>query len=417
MTKCQQAVRAVAQRWGRAFLTPSIRDSGRRIFERRMPVMVAGMKLAVRLAAACVFVSALAGNAVPQKAADRDDAWTIPNRERINAGTVTIITAPAGGATSVFGSDMARVLDDDQNLRVLPVLGKGPVRNVVDILYLKAIDMGAVTADVPEFYRLQYKITDISSKLRYIAKLYNNEIHVVAPSSIKTIFDLEGKRIVSSTDVGFYAAKVIFTRLGINATFDYRTDDARAIQKIIDNEADAYIGSTGKVFGLLRAVKNEDRKLHLVPIPYDRRLWDLYLPTTLSSDEYPNLLAPGETIETVATSVLLATLDWPERSERYTRVANFVNAFFTKIDEFYKPPRHPKWKESSITAVVPGWTRFKAAQDWLDKWAQQRDAAKSASLAKFKEFMAQQGRPNLSPEELAKLYAQFQEWSRASQKN
>src|SRR5262245_55605814 len=88
-----------------------------------------------------------------------DDVWTIPNRDKINAGTVSISTAPAGGATSIFGSDLARVLDDDQNgLRVLPVLGKGPVRNVVDILYLKAIDMGAVTAEVPGFYRLQYGI-------------------------------------------------------------------------------------------------------------------------------------------------------------------------------------------------------------------------------------------------------------------
>jgi TRAP-type uncharacterized transport system substrate-binding protein len=344
----------------------------------------------------------------------RDDNWTLPNRERINEGTVTIITAPAGGATSVFGSDMARVLDDDQNLiRVLPVLGKGPVRNVVDILYLKAIDMGAVTADVPEFYRLQYKIPDIASQLRYIAKLYNNELHVVAPTSIKSIFDLQGKRIVSSTDVGYYAAKVIFTRLGINATFDYRTDDSRAIQKIIDGEADAYIGSTGKVFGLLRAVKNEDHQLHLVPIPYDRRLQDLYLPSTLSSEEYPNLLAPGETIDTVATSVLLVTFNWPEKSDRYTRVAKFVDAFFTKIDEFSKPPRHPKWKESSITAVVPGWQRFKPAQDWLDNWRAQRATANDvSSLAKFKEFVTRDGHANLSDEEVEKLYARFLEWNR-----
>src|SRR5207247_9365275 len=92
-------------------------------------------------------------NALPGAA----DVWTIPDRERINEGTVTVITAPAGGATAIFGSDMARVLDDDASVRVLPVLGKGPVRNVVDILYLKSIDMGAVAADVSEFYKLQYK--------------------------------------------------------------------------------------------------------------------------------------------------------------------------------------------------------------------------------------------------------------------
>ena len=251
----------------------------------------------------------IAAQAAPlgQPTVSADDVWTIPNKEKVNAGTVTIITAPAGGATSIFGSDMARVLDDDQNqLRILPILGKGPVRNVVDILYLKAVDMGAVAAEVPEFYRLQYGIPDIASRLRYIAKLYNNEVHVVARSSIKSIFDLEGKRVAAQTDVGYYSAKVIFTRLGINAVFDNRTDDAAAIQKIADGTVDAYIGSTGKVFGLLRNVKNEDRSLHLVMIPYDKRLQDMYLPTKLTSEDYPNLLAAGESVDTVASEYQLS---------------------------------------------------------------------------------------------------------------
>jgi TRAP-type uncharacterized transport system substrate-binding protein len=346
-----------------------------------------------------------------------DDKWTLPNKEKVNAGTVTIITAPAGGATSIFGSDMARVLDDDQKqLRILPVLGKGPVRNVVDILYLKAIDMGAVTAEVPEFYRLQYGIPDIASRLRYVAKLYNNEVHVVARSDVKSIFDLEGKRVVAQTDVGYYSAKVIFTRLGINAIFDNRTDDAAAIQKIADGNVDAYIGSTGKVFGLLRNVKNENRSLHLAAIPYDKRLQDMYLPTTLTSDDYPNLLAAGESVDTVATSVLLTSFNWPEKTERYNRVARFVDAFFSHIDEFHKPPRHPKWKESSISIVVPGWTRFKAAQDWLDanavKPSAQAPTQPQAPQSEFVRFLDRTGKRDLAPEEKERLYQQFLEWSR-----
>lgn len=347
-------------------------------------------------------------------APNADDMWTIPNKEKVNSGTVTVITAPAGGATSIFGSDMARVLDDDQKqLRILPVLGKGPVRNVVDILYLKAIDMGAVTAEVPEFYRLQYGIPDIASRLRYIAKLYNNEVHVVARSNVKSIFDLEGKRVVAQTDVGYYSAKVIFTRLGINAIFDNRTDDAAAIQKIADGNVDAYIGSTGKVFGLLRSVKNEDRSLHLAEIPYDKRLQDMYLPTKLTSDDYPNLLPAGESVDTVATSVLLASFNWPEKTERYNRVARFVDAFFSHIDEFHKPPRHPKWKESSISIVVPGWTRFKAAQDWLDaNRAKPTAQAPTQPPADFVQFLERSGRRDLSLDEKEKLYRQFLEWSK-----
>ena len=94
------------------------------------------------------------------------------------------------------------------------------------------------------------------------------------------------------------------------------------------------------------------------------------------------------------------------------RVQRFVEAFFPKIAEFQKPPRHPKWREVNISATLPGWNRFEAAQDWLDKHAQQASADDQASFAKFRDFMAQQGRANFSQEELANLYAQFQEWSR-----
>ena len=381
------------------------------------------------LIAVCLGLCALADNATSQTAQrppvarqaaapgvarnDPNEVWTIPDRDRVNEGTVTVITAPAGGATSVFGSDMARVLDNDESVRVLPVLGKGPVRNVIDVLYLKSIDMGIITTDVPEFYKLQYQIPDVTSRLRYIAKLYHNEVHVIARTSIKSIFDLEGKRIVAPTDVGYYAARVILSRLNIKAaSFDNQTDDARSIQKIIDGEADAYIVSTGKVFPLARnLIKNENRALHLVPIPYDRRLQDLYLPTTLSSEEYPNLLSPGETIETLAASQLLVTFNWPENSERYKKVARFVDAFFAKIDEFQKPPRHPKWSESSIVATIPGWQRFKASEDWLIA----HNLAQSAEIdkLKFQKFLTDsriQG--GTDPAKSEELFRQFQEWQK-----
>lgn len=340
--------------------------------------------------------------------------WTFPDRDAVNAGTVTIITAPAGGAKSVFAADMARVLDEKDKLRILPVLGKGPVQNVIDVLYLKSIDMGLVATDVPEFYKLQYG-SNITDRLRYIMKLYNDEIHIIAPTEIKTVFDLEGKRIEAPKDVGLYSAKAIFSRLKINVTYDstHLNDDTGALQEVIDGKADAWIVGTAKVMPIARNLKNENRRLHLVSIPYDQRLQDLYLPSEFTSDDYPNLIAPGEKIDTVAAGILLVAFNWPENTERYQRVARFVEALFSRIDEFSKPPRHPKWKEASVSAVVPGWQRFKAAQDWIDRWrAQHVEAADQTSLAAFKDFMARQGRTNLSPAELENLYAQFLDWNR-----
>ena len=56
------------------------------------------------------------------------------DRDAVNADTVTIITALAGGAKSVFAVDMARILDEKDKLRVLPFLRKGPIQNVIDLL-------------------------------------------------------------------------------------------------------------------------------------------------------------------------------------------------------------------------------------------------------------------------------------------
>jgi hypothetical protein len=47
-------------------------------------------------------------------------------------------------------------------------------------------------------------------------------------------------------------------------------------------------------------------------------------------------------------------------------VQRFVDAFFSKVGEFGKPPYHPKWREINLGATLPGWTRFEAAQAWLD---------------------------------------------------
>ena len=333
-----------------------------------------------------------------------------PDREAVNAGIVTIMTAPAGDAESVLAADMTRVLDEKDKLRILPVMGKGPVQNVIDLLYLKNIDMGLVTTDLPEFYKIQYGEPIITERLRYIAKLYNDEIHIIAPTEIKTVFDLEGKRIEAPKDTGFYSARAIFSRLKINVSFDptYLNDDTGALQQVVDGKADAWIVWAGKVMPIARNLKNENRRLHLVSIPYDKRLWDLYVPSDFSSDEYPNLIPPGETVETVAASVVLAALDFPEKTERYERVAKFVDALFSRIEEFSKPPRHPKWKEASIAAVIPGWQRFKAAQDWLDRWHEQHPGA----LSNFKNFMERQGPANLSQEERETLYGRFLEWNR-----
>jgi hypothetical protein len=117
--------------------------------------------------------------------------------------------------------------------------------------------------------------------------------------------------------------------------------------------------------------------LHFVPIPYTRELIGDYLPATLTQNDYPELMAPGETVDTVAVGAVLIAYDWPKTNvDRYRRVQRFVEAFFPRIADFQRAPHHPKWRDVNIAAGLPGWTRFDAAQAWLDN--RQQAAPRSA---------------------------------------
>jgi TRAP-type uncharacterized transport system substrate-binding protein len=264
-----------------------------------------------------------------------------------------------------MGSDMARVLDDGENLRVLPIIGRGSIQNLVDVMLLKGVDMGFMVADAIEFFSKEYEVPNVNKRVVYIVPLYNNDLHVVARKEIKTIRDLAGKKIMSERNLGYFSVRIIFDRLQIVADVDSQTDDALGLQKMLRGEADAWIVSAGKVAPIARNIKNEDGKFHFVSVPYEPVLEDLYLPSSITNAEYPNLVAPGETVDTVAAPVLLMAYNWPQGSERYSRLAKFVDVFFSKINQFHESSRHPKWQDTNLTAAVKGWQRFKPAEEWL----------------------------------------------------
>ena len=126
----------------------------------------------------------------------------LPNRDKLNANTVTIITAPVGGAWAPMGSDMARVLDDGENLRILPIIGRGSVQNLVDVMLLKGVDMGLAVSDSLEFFTKEYQVPNVRQRVAYIVPLYTNDLHIVARKDIKTIRDLAGKKIMSERNLG-----------------------------------------------------------------------------------------------------------------------------------------------------------------------------------------------------------------------
>jgi hypothetical protein len=162
---------------------------------------------------------------------------------------------------------------------------------------------------------------------------------------------------------------------------------------------------------------NRSDRLHFVPIPYPGQLIGDYLPAILGHEDYPEQIRAGETVNTVAVGAVLIAYNWPKTNvDRYGRVQRFVEAFFPKIAEFQKPPRHSKWREINIAATLPGWTRFEAAQQWLDSHSAQaqRNTSNNGAPAPADQAAASGGprsassaeQPNPNPA----LFQEFLKW-------
>jgi hypothetical protein len=256
---------------------------------------------------------------------------------------------------------------------------------------------------------------DIATRVCYITKLFYNDVHIVARREIRSLSDLAGKRVFAERNLGYPSARIIFQRLGIQATFDFTTDADGGLQKLLNGEGDAWIVSTGKSAPVIKNIKNEGGKVHLLPIPYERSLQDVYLPSSFSSDEYPNLVAPGTQVDSVATPVVLMVYNWPVQSDRYARVARFVDAMFDKIGQLQQPPRNPKWRDTVLSVSVPGLQRFKAAQDRLGNAdAAGKTGVSTATLGQLGQSANGQG-TSKSSDDSARLFNEFLDWKRKRQ--
>src|SRR5947208_16091879 len=305
-------------------------------------------------------------------------------KQALNANTVTLISGTIGGTYVQFGADLASVLDDGNNLRVLPIVGRGSVQSVADILFLQGVDLGIVRSDTLDYLERKGFAKDIKKQFTYVTKLYNEEVHVIASKSIRSLKDLEGKTVSVDLPNGgtFVTATIVFERLGIKSNFVY-IEQRIAMEKLRNGQIDAVIVAGGKPYKSVSTFPKDDR-FHLVTVDYDRPLQRDYLPATLSAKDYPNLIADGEKVDTIAVPAVLAAYNWAPNTERYRKLAVFVDAFFTQCPTFQNPPFHPKWKEVSLTAPLADWNRFPAAQQWLDQ-----HGIEPVARNRFEEFLKQ----------------------------
>jgi TRAP transporter TAXI family solute receptor len=329
--------------------------------------------------------------------------------ERLNKGTLVIISGGLQSTDLAITHQLSDVLDDGDDLRIVPMVGAGGSRNIRDVRFMKGIDLGITQTSLLARLRQSGEIGPLDDKIVYLAKLFNEELHIVvrADSGLASIDDLKD-RTVSLGEPGSgtqLIAHDVLDRLGI-AVREVNMAGADAIERMDTGEIDAVALIGGKP---IPAVAQRSG-LRLIAVPFARPLHDDFLPASLTGEDYPGLVEPGRRVDTVAVGTVLIAYNWAKDSDQYKKIRKFVGAFFPQIAKLQAAPHHPKWREVNLAATLPGWPRFAAAETWL---AQHKDNVPVEARVKFDEFVRARGGQAGSAEDHEKLFQELLQWSEA----
>jgi uncharacterized protein len=336
-----------------------------------------------------------------------------------NRGLVEVIVGSADGTDARIAEDLANLLDDSTR-RVLPVVGKGSLQNVADLQALHGIDMALVQTDVLDRLKAQKP----EQSMTYIAKLYDEEFHLLARPEIKSVNDLVGRKVNFGPpgDGTSVTGPAIFERLGIKVEATSYVP-ASALEKLRSGEIAALAYVTAKPAPLFSALRPGDG-LHFVAIPSSNALASAYTPARLTRNDYPDLISPTGAVDTVAVGTALMVANLVPGSERSRNVASFVGAFFTQLPHLQEAGHDPNWREVDLSAELPGWKRYPPAETWLKRNLVASGSSTGPGPAlnerelreMFSKFLDQRSRIEgthiLSDQEKSEMFNEFRAWQK-----
>jgi uncharacterized protein len=315
----------------------------------------------------------------------------------------------AASAETVLAADMASLFGTGEPLRVLPMLGDAGEGNVELLLDEPHVDVAFVSTDALAAAMAARK--DLIEHVELVARLYPQEVHVLARADIRTMSDLAGKKVSfgpagSSSSI---TASALFKALAIEVE-PQSLDASLAVERLKQGAISATVIVSGKPSPLIAGIPAESG-LHLLPVSFGAPLEQAYLPTRLEAADYPGLIEGDGEIPTVATGMVLLAAKGKNDPNGAIRVARFVDTLFPRFAELQASDRHPKWREVNLAATLPGFARTPAAQSWL---------ARRPTMA-AKPIAATQGTATPAPADPASsegnkeaLFRKFIEWRQSS---
>lgn len=268
-----------------------------------------------------------------------------------------------GGPTGTYikiGRDIAGLGKAcGQTLNV--VESAGSLENFSGVRNRKNTQFGIVQNDVLEYLKTfeanDAEIQQAVRGVRIMFPLYNEEVHVLAKTEIKSMADLAGKKVaVGVKDSGTYlTSSLMLDILQIKGVQKVEINPDKALPQLQSGEIDAFFYVAGAPASLFQGDAIDGSKFHLVPIT-EAPLLATYIPAKIEAGTYA---FEKEAVDTVAVKAVLMTFDYDKKRNAYHRdsckaVADFSSYIIGNLDKL-QATGHPKWKTVDLTAVPPGW--------------------------------------------------------------
>jgi len=307
----------------------------------------------------------------------RDDTL----KTKLNSWTIGLAAGQLEGAPLRFATELARVLDDGDNMRVLPMVTRGIFDNIYDLLYLRGVDAAIVYGDVLDHFRSNAKVGSLEQRVNYILPLFPSEVHVFVRPEINKLEDLAGKRVNFNTKgtAAAYTGPIMFDRLGIKVDAQFVPHPIAMAEMVKDDKYAAVVFVSSKPLDAFVKPKWPEG-FKFLPVPLSQSLEEYYVPAQLEAGDYPALIPEGRKIQTIAVPSVLAVFNWSSDTERAKRVARFIDYLFERFPKLQNEPGyHPKWKDLNLAATVPGWKRYAPMQEKLARLVNARPGADKAA--------------------------------------
>ena len=328
-------------------------------------------------------------------------------RQDINGNTIGILGGIMNGTFMRFVDDIAKVIDDGDKLRILPIVGKGGAQNLRDLLYLKGVDLAIISAQSLNEFRNQPGFSNLAERICYVTLLHPEELHVIS-DKVGSVNELSGKVVAFDGTGSKLAAESLFAPLGIKPKQMVPLNLIDAADKMKKGEVDAVVRIGGKPISGADKMQAANPNLKLLEIRYSDALVANFLPTSFTRDDYPGLFGINGEQETVAIGVVLIAYNWRD-PERTRRLEKFTRAFFTKFPDIVaSKSSHAKWQEVNLRAQLRGWKRCAPAQAWLDLNRPQQKPTVAVDAASARALAARAAPGDKNEQE--RLFQEFFKW-------